>query len=124
MERHMRTDTKKSGTPGIDTCDLSPTTVFELLANDRRRYAFHYLTTTVGATSLDDLADQIALWETDATADQHRQIRGDLYHRHLPLLVDTGVVRYDADRETVELRDCSDDLLAPFLKLVVGDDLQ
>ncbi|WP_132057486.1 DUF7344 domain-containing protein [Halorussus amylolyticus] len=120
----MRTDIRNSGTHEIDACELSPTTVFELLANDRRRYAFHYLATTVGATSLDDLADQIALWERTATADQHRDIRGDLHHRHLPLLADTGVVRYDPDRETVELRDCGDDLLAPFLKLVVGDDLQ
>ena len=123
MEISMRSKTREPGTPGIDNCELSPTTIFGLLTDERRRYALHYLSTNVGAVSLDDLAEQIALWEGTPTKSRYERILTDLYHRHLPRLTDAGVVRYDPDRETVELLDAAD-RVSPFLKLVAVDDVQ
>ena len=123
MEISMRSETRESDASGIDNYDLSPTAIFGLLTDERRRYALHYLSTTVGAVSLDDLAEQIALWEGTPTTNRYERILTDLYHRHLPRLTDAGVVRYDPERETVELLDAAD-RVSPFLKLVARDDVQ
>lgn len=123
MEISMRSETTDARTPGIDATDLSPATVFDLLADDRRRYALHYLSATVGAVALADLAEQVVLSEGDATEDRYERVLTDLYHRHLPRLDDAGVARYDPERETVELLDAAG-RLAPFLKLVSADDVR
>lgn len=119
----MRSETRELGTPGIDDYELSPSDVFGLLTDERRRYALHYLSTSVGAVSLDDLAEQIALWEGTPSKNRYERILTDLYHRHLPRLTDAGVARYDPERETVELLDAAD-RVSPFLKLVERDDVR
>lgn len=119
----MRTESTESATSSIDTAELSPTAIFELLADDRRRYALHHLSRTVGAVPLGELAEQIALHEGDPTRDRYDRILTGLYHVHLPKLTDAGIVRYDSDRETVALRD-EGDRLGPYLKLSVAEDLQ
>lgn len=118
----MRTETTKPAASNIDTTELSPTTLFELLADERRRYALHYLSRKVGAVDLSELAEQIALWEGEPTRDRYDRVLTGLYHHHLPKLTDVGVVRYDDECETVELRE--GDQLAPYLKLSVADDVQ
>lgn len=105
------------------TGDITPTTIFTLLANDHRRYTLHYLSQKVGAVSLGDLAEQIAIWEADPTHDHYERILTGLYHTHLPKLVDAGIVRYDVEQETVELLEAIDSLI-PHLNLIVADDLQ
>lgn len=119
----MRTETTDPATSSIDTAELSPTAIFDLLADDRRRYALHYLSRKVGAVPLGELAEQIALHEGDPTRDRYDRILTGLYHCHLLKLTDAGIVRYDPDRKTVALRD-EDERLAPYLKLSVADDLQ
>lgn len=119
----MRTETTESATSRIDVSDLSQTTVFELLADERRRYALHHLSRAVGAVELADLAEQIALREGDTSPDRRDRVLAGLYHRHLPKLTDAGVVAYDPERETVELRDAAD-RLAPHLELSAVDDLR
>ena len=119
----MKTTTPDTSISSTDTADLTPTTIFNLLANDRRRYALHYLSQTVGAVSLGDLAEQIALWEDNPTYDHFERVVTGLHHMHLPKLADAGVVRYDVEQETVELREAADEL-TPYLKRVTADDLQ
>ena len=119
----MRSDVRKSTASGTDASDLSPTTVFQLLTDDRRRYALHYLSQKVGAVPLGELAEQIALWEGDPTRDRYDRVLTGLSHVHLPRLTDAGVVRYDPVRETVELLEAAE-TVRPFLKLTVQDDLQ
>lgn len=123
MEISMRSETREPGTPGIDDYELSPSAVFGLLTDERRRYALHYLSTSVGAVALDDLAEQIALWEGTPTKNRYERVLTDLYHHHLPRLTDAGVARYDPERETLELLDAAD-RVSPFLKLVERDDVQ
>lgn len=112
-------DATGSSTGGID---LTPTTIFGLLANDRRRYALHYLSNTVGPVALYDLAEQIAARENDPTYDRYEQILISLSHVHLPKLADAGVVEYDLELETVELVGGVDEL-TPFLDLAAAEDL-
>lgn len=123
MEISMRSETREPVATGSDSVDLPPAAVFDLLTDDRRRYALHYLSRKVGAVPLGDLAEQVALWEGDTSWDRYERVLTDLYHTHLPRLTDADVVRFDADRETVELRPSADGL-APFLKLVAADDIQ
>ena len=119
----MRTETTEPATSSIDASELSPTTIFDLLADDRRRYALHYLSRKVGAVPLAELAEALALHEGDPSRDSYDRILTGLYHSHVPKLSDAGAVRYDPERETVALRD-DDERLAPYLKLSVEDDLQ
>ncbi|RBI58570.1 hypothetical protein DMJ13_25895 [halophilic archaeon] len=116
------TRTPGSSVDSTDTDILSPTTIFELLDHDRRRYTLHYLSQKVGAVSLSELAEQIALWENQPTSDQYERILTGLHHHHLPQLADAEIIRYDIDDETVTLLEMADQL-TPYLQLAMPDDL-
>ncbi|WP_435175134.1 DUF7344 domain-containing protein [Halorussus sp. AFM4] len=91
-------------------------TVFELLADRRRRYALYCLA-AVGedrVLDLDDVAARVAEWEREWEAsgdgedagdsdsgDRRERVRVDLHHNHLPRLADAGLVDYDARTGTV-----------------------
>lgn len=119
----MKTETPNASSDSTDTIGLPPTVLFSLLASDHRRYTLHYLSQKVGAISLGDLAEQIAIWEDSPTYEQYERILTGLHHQHLPKLVDAGIVRYDVDSESIELLDTADPLMT-HLKLVVSVDLQ
>lgn len=106
---------------GGDETDLSATVIFELLANYRRQLALQYLSSTVGAIPLAELADKIASWEGEQTKERYEQICLSLVHVHLPKLVDAGVAQYDRNRETIELQERADGLV-PFLELAAAAD--
>lgn len=118
----MRSESKKSTTTSTDD-SLSSTDIFELLTNERRRYALHYLSQRVGAVHLGELAEHIAVQEGDPTRDRYERILTGLVHTHLPKLTDAGVVRYDPGRETLKRRESADQL-APFLRLAEADDVR
>ncbi|WP_263017708.1 DUF7344 domain-containing protein [Natronobiforma cellulositropha] len=117
----MKTDTSDVEISGTEAV-LPANTVFELLLDQRRRYALYYLSRKVGAVPLDELAEQLALWEETPTFDRVERISTGLHHNHLPKLVDTGVARYDPIRETIELLEPARSL-EPYLELAVGPEL-
>lgn len=119
----MKTTMPDTPISSTETADITPTTLFNLLANDRRRYVLHYLSQTAGAVSLCDLAEQIARWEDDSTYDRYKRILTGLHHMHLPKLVDAGMVCYNVEGETVELLDAADAVM-PHLNRVTADDLE
>ena len=119
----MKTTTPETASRSTAPAAPTPTTLFELLANDRRRYVLHYLSQMIGAVSLDDLIEQVARWEDDPTRDRRERILTDLHHTHLPKLTDAGVVRYDLEQETVELL-ATANALRDHLQLVTATDLQ
>lgn len=119
----MKTKTPNSVTNSTDDFDLPPATIFGLLSNDRRRYALHYLSRKVGAVAIGELAEQIAIREGEPTYDRYERALTGLHHVHLPKLTDSGIVRYDAERETVELLEAADQL-APYLKLAAPEDVR
>ncbi|MFB9806682.1 hypothetical protein ACFFQF_19280 [Haladaptatus pallidirubidus] len=77
----------------------------------------------MGAISLGDLAEQIAIWEDTPTYEQYERILTGLHHTHLPKLVAAGVVCYDVEAESIELLEIADQML-PHLQLVAPTDLQ
>lgn len=85
-------------------------TTFELLTNDRRRYATYYLLTREegGPFTIGEMADQIAAWEYGTTVSEvspreRKLVYNSLQQSHLPKLAEFGIVEYDADRGTVEI---------------------
>lgn len=118
----MKTDTTNPGTDA-ERPALSPSVIFPLLADPRRRRAMRYLGGKVGAVAIGDVAEEIALAEGDLTRDRFERIVTGLCHAHLPLLGESGVVRYDLDAETVERLPAAD-RLTPYLDLAATDEFE
>ncbi|WP_435179594.1 DUF7344 domain-containing protein [Halorussus sp. AFM4] len=95
-----------TGTEPID--DVSA--AFDLLRDARRRGVLYTLKRN-GQTSVEELAERIAAWQSaeDGETDPE-SVEVSLVHAHLPKLADAGVVEYDRDRGTAELADRGDDL--------------
>jgi hypothetical protein len=119
----MKTKAPNTSTSSTAMSELTPTTIFDLLVSDHRRYTLHYLSQKVGAISLGDLAEQIAIWEDTPTYEQYERILTGLHHTHLPKLVAAGIVHYDVESETIELLEIADQV-QPHLKLVAPIDIQ
>lgn len=85
--------------------------IFEVLSNQRRRYAFHYLRQHEGDTvDVGDLAERIAAWESEKpperlTAAERKRVKTALHQFHLPKMDDLRFVEYDANRGKVRLTD-------------------
>lgn len=82
--------------------------IFELLSEERRRYALYYLEQHEEPVPVDELAERIAEWEDDPAAldlpeDEHRNVEIELEHKHLPKASDAEFVEYDPDAEVVEV---------------------
>lgn len=95
FESGHRDDAVGSAEPSPD--DLSADvldTLFDVLAADRRRHTLQYLVETETTVPLTELAAHVAAAES--TRDQ-QAVASDLHHRHLPKLVEEGLVSYDAD---------------------------
>ncbi|WP_224268006.1 DUF7344 domain-containing protein [Haloprofundus salinisoli] len=117
----MTTKTRDTN-PTDENPDLSPTEIFSLLSNKRRRYALYYLTTQLGAIHLGELAEQLAIWEGEPTTDHYHRIYVGLLHNHLSALTHADVVEYDADKELITI---SDGIRAvrPYLDLAECEDM-
>jgi len=87
-------------TPSFDT-------LFDLLADNRRRYALYALTETEdGLADVEMLADEVALWEArtgDAklTEALRETVADELRETHLPRLADADVVEFDERSDVV-----------------------
>lgn len=81
--------------------------VYEVLRNQRRRYALHALSVADGSVSVRNLADRVAAWEQDTAVaalsdrDRHR-VYTSLQQVHLPRLAEADLVRLDEERGVVE----------------------
>jgi len=112
--------------------DTSPsvtrTDIYEMLGNQRRRYALHYIERRGPETvDLRALSDQVAAWENEKsraelTAAERKRVRTALHQFHLPKLDEAGLVEYDADRQAVALTDEAADLRV-YLDVVPGRDV-
>ena len=85
-------------------------TAFDLLRDARRRGVLYTLKRN-GRTSVEELAERIAAWQSGEGDDTDPQsVEVSLLHAHLPKLADAGAVEYDRERGAVELADGGDDL--------------
>ncbi|OVE85325.1 DUF7344 domain-containing protein [Natronolimnobius baerhuensis] len=117
--------TKTTPIKSTSTDAILPTeTVFTLLSDNRRRYALYYLSQTVGAVSVDTVIDELAHYERPGetpTQTLLEELTLEFHHNHRRLLVDTGVVSYDADAGTLE-RTRTARALDPYLTLAFDDE--
>ena len=95
-----------------DEGELPSAVVEDILDSERRRVMLSTLADRGGAMVVDDLAAAVRAAEEGETRevverDACQEIRTDIYERHLPKLMATGVVEYDSMREAVHLVDDS-----------------
>ncbi|WP_158057398.1 DUF7344 domain-containing protein [Halorussus halophilus] len=96
----MKTESSDTRVRTFVGSDLSLDATFDAFSHPTRRQTLEYLSTRVGAVSLDELADALAAVGPDSAC-EHTHI--SLHHNHLPKLADFGLVRYDAKEHLVEL---------------------
>lgn len=111
-----------------DTNGLTRDEIFEVLSNQRRRYAFHHLRQHEGDTvEVGRLAEQIASWELakppkQLTAAERKRVKTALHQFHLPKMDDLRFVEYDSDRGNVRLAEEVSDVEI-YLDIVPGLDV-
>ncbi|ELY57954.1 hypothetical protein C491_09164 [Natronococcus amylolyticus DSM 10524] len=81
-------------------------TVFELLREERRRYALYYLYERNGPVPVDELVETVEKWEDEGTApelDSVDEIALELQHVHLPKSAEVEFIQYDPSRNLVQI---------------------
>lgn len=92
--------------PTTSKPELSEDTIYKTLANQRRRYAIHYLQYRDEPVEIGDLAERIGAWEHDTEppqlpADKRKTVYTALQQRHLPQLDNAALVEFDKRAGTV-----------------------
>ena len=88
--------------------------IFEVLSNERRRYALAYLEQCEdGSAALSTLATQVAAVENDVPPDRvpsqdRKSVYVGLRQTHLPKMDQYGLVDYDRDRGEIELTETAE----------------
>lgn len=109
------------------TDSLGRAAVFEILRNERRRYAFHYLRQRDEPVSLASLSEQVAAWENDTDVealdpDARQRVYVSLLQSHLPKMDEANIVNFDKSNAVVELsRNASD--VEVYVEVVPDDDI-
>lgn len=90
----------------FDTDRLPEATIYEILANRRRRETLRNLAPDGGPLSLRTLSEEIAARETGESPPPRatrESVYNSLHQTHLPRLDDLGIVSYDREARTVSL---------------------
>jgi hypothetical protein len=88
--------------------EVSEDELFDVLANQRRRFAVHLLKREEKERfEIGDMAEQIAAWENgidtaEITGNERKRVYTALQQSHLPKMDDAGVVDFNKDRGIVE----------------------
>lgn len=113
--------------PGSQDDGLSQTEVFEILGNDRRRHALHYLLANEDGTDIRELSRQLAAWENDepleaVSPDERRRVYVSLHQSHLPRMNEAGLLSYESAGDTIRLTQQGRDLRV-YMEVVEGNDI-
>ena len=103
---------------------LSKGEVFEVLRNQRRRYALAFLKRAGRPVELGDLAQQVAAWEYETplenvTPEQRKRVYTTLQQTHLPRMDEAGILSFDSEMGIVEPTDRTDEI-SVYLEIVPG----
>jgi len=88
--------------------DISEDDLFNVLANQRRRFAVHLLKREADdSVAIGDMAEQIAAWENgidraEITGNERKRVYTALQQSHLPKMDEAGVVEFNKARGVVE----------------------
>lgn len=82
--------------------------VFRILSKERRRYALYYLEQQEGRIPVDEVAEQVAEWETNPSSlslleGKSKEIAVELKHNDLPKASEAKYVKYNPEAEVVEV---------------------
>ena len=80
-------------------------TVFQLVSEYQRRYALYYLMVQDRPVPLEELVEQVAIWNQTLGLDplqERQEIRRELTKVHLPELQEHGVIEYDRQTQIAE----------------------
>lgn len=82
--------------------------IFDVLSEERRRYALYYLEQQDSPVPIDEVVEQIAEWETNGAAEyipeeKFDRIELEFYHQDLPKTSDLQYLWYDRETERIEL---------------------
>lgn len=113
---------EKNNTVGVDaepslknTSDFTKNEVLDVLSNQRRRYAIHYLKRREGEpVTVSELTDWIASWENGKEIDalshrERKRVQNAIRQFHLPKMAEYGFVEFDSQRGIVELTEAAQD---------------
>ncbi len=93
--------------------NIEPEVVHDVLRNERRRRVIQDLKQRLEPVSLRNLSERIAELETDespAPRNIRQSVYNSLHQTHLPKLDEIGIVNYNRERKTVELRERARDV--------------
>ncbi|WP_058366864.1 DUF7344 domain-containing protein [Haloparvum sedimenti] len=87
--------------------DLSEDELFDVLSNERRRFAVHLLKRSEDPMEIGAMAEQIAAWENDIdtaeiTGNERKRVYTALQQSHLPKMDRAGVVEFNKSRGVIE----------------------
>lgn len=107
--------------------ELSTDTIFDILRNERRRFAFHYLQQHDGPVSLSAMSEAVAAWEydeapADVTVEERHRVYVSLVQSHLPLMAEYGLVAVDQEAGEARLTDRAAGL-AIYIEAIDRDDI-
>lgn len=116
-----------STTPPAPDDGLSQTEVFEILGNDRRRHALHYLLASEEGANIRELSRQLAAWENDipveeVSSNERRRVYVSLHQTHLPRMDEAGVLNYESSGDTITLTERGRTLRV-YMEVVQGNDI-
>ena len=110
------------------TTELSENELFDVLANQRRRFAVHLLKREADdSIAIGDMAEQIAAWENgidtaEITGNERKRVYTALQQSHLPKMDDAGVVEFNKDRGVVEPTPALEDMDV-YMDVVEGQEI-
>ncbi|RAW44540.1 hypothetical protein DQW50_13880 [Halorubrum sp. 48-1-W] len=95
------------GGPSDVGIDITDDELYEVLANQRRRFAVHLLKREEQTMEIGEMAEQIAAWENDVdmaeiTGSDRKRVYTALQQSHLPKMDRAGVVEFNKDRGVIE----------------------
>lgn len=84
--------------------------LFDLMGNKRRRYILCFLVSAGSPVPASRIAEQIAMWENDAsheqvTSNEYQSVYNSLYQSHFPRLERAGLIEYDRSDNLVYPRE-------------------
>ncbi|GAB3416235.1 hypothetical protein GCM10027435_13240 [Haloparvum alkalitolerans] len=115
------------GTSEPSAPDLSEDELFDVLSNERRRFAVHLLKQSEDPMEIGAMAEQIAAWENDIdtaeiTGNERKRVYTALQQSHLPKMDRAGVVEFNKSRGMIESTPALEDVDL-YLDVVQGNEI-
>ena len=118
---------QKRETSRTAECDISGDDLFDILANQRRRFVVHMLKRRGEPIELGPMAEQIAAWENDielaeVKSRERKRVYTSLQQTHLPQMDDANVIEFNKQRGVIKPTETLTDADV-YMDIVQGKDI-